>query len=261
MPVGWMRVLNALRSPVGTMPDGVNLCYDKVSSMGNGFTFELETLIFWALATAVSEKGKILVYGDDIICHVEDASKVVLMLDVCGFSTNSRKSFTAGPFRESCGGHYHLGRDVTPPYFKESLDSETGLRGQWIRVKAANKLRARAKQRYGYPILDGRFRSAWEWLTRDVSRRFYGPEEMGDACLHVPFDQARPTWDRNLQKWKVKTFTEAADPYVTHLHWGAVFASLHGKVDKREIEYRTPDVVRVSKSQTYVWNAPDTWLV
>lgn len=92
---------------------------EKVSSMGNGFTFELESLIFWAISRSVCKQNELSiehlsVYGDDIIVPTAAASEVIKCLGTLGFQTNLNKTFYAGPFRESCGKHYFLGADVSP---------------------------------------------------------------------------------------------------------------------------------------------------
>jgi hypothetical protein len=45
-PSDWFEALEQCRSPVGVLPDGTRIWYHKFSSMGNGYTFELETAIF-----------------------------------------------------------------------------------------------------------------------------------------------------------------------------------------------------------------------
>ena len=74
-----------------------------VSPMGNGFTFELETLLFYALTMAVCGKGnfvRVSVYGDDIICPTEHAQAVTSILVEAGFQLNLGKSFSSGPFQK-----------------------------------------------------------------------------------------------------------------------------------------------------------------
>jgi len=119
---------------------------NKFSSMGNGFTFELETLIFYSVvSTAIKEYNDAIlnnkdedgwsrieayllssefqshVYGDDIACPSVVAPRVIEMLTKLGFRVNSKKSFTSGPFRESCGKDYLDGRNIRPFYFKDRL--------------------------------------------------------------------------------------------------------------------------------------------
>ena len=119
LPHDWFEAMDMVRSHYVTLPDGSLHYLSKISSMGNGFTFELETLVFWAIASAVIEEvgcrdKTLAVYGDDIIVPVEAADRVIEVLFACGFHTNKEKTFTHGPFRESCGKHYFLGHDVTP---------------------------------------------------------------------------------------------------------------------------------------------------
>lgn len=54
LPEDWNNLLLRLRS-CEVEYEGEILELAKISSMGNGFTFPLETLIFWALATSVQE--------------------------------------------------------------------------------------------------------------------------------------------------------------------------------------------------------------
>ena len=93
--------------------------------MGNGFTFPLETLIFWALTASACEGDvdSVSVYGDDIICPRERADDVIDTLTMCGFKINLEKSFVEGPFRESCGCDYYKGIDIRPFYKKEPVVS------------------------------------------------------------------------------------------------------------------------------------------
>lgn len=93
--------------------------YSMWSSMGNGYTFPLETTLFLAAAKAVGSKN-VAVYGDDIIIenHLDD--KVIALLRHIGFQTNEEKSFTSGPFRESCGGNFYRGTDITPARMLQS---------------------------------------------------------------------------------------------------------------------------------------------
>jgi len=94
--------------------------------MGNGYTFPLETLIFWAIArTCVRSGGIVSVYGDDIIVPSEDYEQLCYVLRAAGFSPNKTKSFSTGPFRESCGADYFYGIDIRPTYVKDVISVET----------------------------------------------------------------------------------------------------------------------------------------
>lgn len=99
--------------------------------MGNGFTFELESLLFWAAAKAASEhvgnQGPVGIYGDDIIVAQSASEVLITFLEDLGFEVNLEKSFTEGLFFESCGKHYFRGVDVTPVFQKQRVDNDLEL--------------------------------------------------------------------------------------------------------------------------------------
>lgn len=120
LPIDWVFFLEKFRSGhafIGETKE--TLRQEKFSSMGNGFTFPLETLIFYSIASSVSERA--YVYGDDIIVKTEAVKILVEVLTACGFVVNRDKSFVDGPFRESCGGDYFEGIDVRPCFVKNRL--------------------------------------------------------------------------------------------------------------------------------------------
>lgn len=120
LPYPWFKYLCDVRCPFGKGSFGVTR-YAKFSSMGNGATFALETLIFASACYAVGAK-EFSVYGDDIIIETELYGSLVRFLRFLGFSVNAEKSFHEGPFRESCGTDYLSGRLVTPFYLRETDD-------------------------------------------------------------------------------------------------------------------------------------------
>jgi hypothetical protein len=128
LPPIWFELLWRLRSPSTTIK-GVRVDLAMMSTMGNGFTFPLMTLILLALLWAnTTVKGmyidyrKYAVFGDDIILPAEEYDSFTTVLEAAGFVINHDKSYPAGPFRESCGGDYYEGQNVTPFYVK-SLSS------------------------------------------------------------------------------------------------------------------------------------------
>lgn len=129
LPHDWYRFITMTRSSYVRHPDGSYRALAKVSSMGNGFTFELESLIFWALTASVVElmgvtDQRFRIYGDDIVVSSVAAPRLIQLLRYCGFETNVEKTFVTGPFRESCGSHWLSGVDVSPFYIKEPICTE-----------------------------------------------------------------------------------------------------------------------------------------
>jgi len=127
LPPDMFSILDSLRSPAYKLGGEVRR-FHKFSSMGNGFTFQLESLLFWATAKAVQSvracRGPIGVYGDDIIVPQAISQEVVTVLEAFGFAINKEKSYVDGRFFESCGGHYFDGFDVTPIYQKQVVDND-----------------------------------------------------------------------------------------------------------------------------------------
>lgn len=99
-----------------------------VSTMGNGFTFPLQTMLFGSVVRAAyklldiaprgcdSKNPNYGVNGDDIIVDTRVYTLVCDVLTRWGFTVNSTKSFATGNFRESCGGDYYKGHFVRGVY-------------------------------------------------------------------------------------------------------------------------------------------------
>lgn len=184
LPTDWFEYLNDIRSQSVSI-DGRNHRMEMFSSMGNGFTFELESLIFFALMRSVAyfegTPGIISVYGDDIIIPVGIYDLGCSVLGRFGFSVNQSKSFASGPFRESCGGHYYDGIDITPFYVKRRPTHLTDV------IRVANQLRRWAMadpwRRYE---LKGLYQ-AWYKLASIVPKRLWGGSDYSlDTQLVAP---------------------------------------------------------------------------
>lgn len=187
MPPAWFSMLSSLRSPK-TLVDGKWRVLEKFSSMGNGYTFELETILFAAVSCAVSrQQGELgvlgvdtFVYGDDIIVKDEVAGVLSSVLQFLGLTVNREKSFAGGvPFRESCGGDFFNGAAVRPFYMKEDphgpqdyLPLANGIRALQTRHR---DLGVRVSSRPWFAVLDR--------LPERV-RRCRGPEALGDIVIH-----------------------------------------------------------------------------
>jgi len=125
----WLNsLLDLLRSPT-TEIRGREHVLHMVSTMGNGSTFPLQTILFSCMVEAAArmaevhlrfprgnDQGTFGVYGDDIICPSACTRYVYRLLDLLGFSVNTSKSFVEGPFRESCGADFYLGINIRGVY-------------------------------------------------------------------------------------------------------------------------------------------------
>jgi len=117
LPPTWFEALNMLRSPTTEIvkshkpsfsrcEGNARVLLEKFSSMGNGFTFELETLIFLSIClVAVRQKHwtdpipgvDVFVYGDDIIIPTDCAEDVISALRYCGFDLNDKNLLSRVP--------------------------------------------------------------------------------------------------------------------------------------------------------------------
>jgi len=134
----FLQFLLDSRSRSAKLPDASEIVLKKFASMGSALCFPIEAMVFFTitLASMVNQSGrrpsrktleqlaaKIAVYGDDIIVPTEMADGVMDWLEAFGLRVNHNKSFTKGFFRESCGGDYYKGEDVTPSYVRQWTDA------------------------------------------------------------------------------------------------------------------------------------------
>jgi len=130
LPFEWWSLLEDIRVKE-TMVDGQIHQLEMFSSMGNGFTFELESLLFFAITRATcwlsGIRGTISVYGDDIIAPNRVVPRLQRIFFFFGFLLNTEKSAWTGCFRESCGGHYWDGVDITPFFVRGPIRKQSDL--------------------------------------------------------------------------------------------------------------------------------------
>jgi len=129
LPEDWFVLLSLGRTST-TSFEGLLIPMEKFSTMGTSFTFELESLIFYALAWSVLRylalpNGELSIYGDDLVIPSEAYPLAELVFAFCGFTINSKKSYVRGPFRESCGGDYFEGIDIRPYYQSDLVSPES----------------------------------------------------------------------------------------------------------------------------------------
>jgi hypothetical protein len=126
LPPQWFKFLDSIRSKHYSIGHDIDTePYHKFSSMGNDFTFPLQSLIYWSACKAVGSKSPV-VYGDDIVLESSLYHKVGELLNHLGFKVNHDKSYYTGPFRESCGKDYFNGCDIRP-FFWRTLESKADL--------------------------------------------------------------------------------------------------------------------------------------
>lgn len=103
-PGRFVQYLERYRSKWVTLDD-VSIQPYKLSSMGNGFTFEVMSTLLYALASEFA--NNVRVYGDDVIIENRYAHEFIRCCEFIGFNVNGQKTFIESNFRESCGKFYH----------------------------------------------------------------------------------------------------------------------------------------------------------
>lgn len=121
---GLLAPIICTRSAFAALPTGEVIELKMVSPSGSALCFPIETIVFCSIVEATireisgtAQGSKYRAYGDDIIVESVYASAVIQRLVMNGFKVNTSKSFTTVSthnFRESCGGEYLDGVDVTP---------------------------------------------------------------------------------------------------------------------------------------------------
>jgi hypothetical protein len=205
MPPAWFEELNALRSPF-TLVDGKWVKLEKFSSMGNGFTFELETLIFAAiLSTLLEEEGAsgvlghdLFVFGDDIILPTAHAKSAIAALQFFGFSVNSEKTFLEDTlFRESCGADFFKGVDVRPIYLKDAIYDPVELI-PWIN---STRLLYKKLEGFGTQKRYTGWHILMDCLPANV-KACRGPSALGDVVIHDDVDKWRFKWSHGIRYFR-----------------------------------------------------------
>jgi hypothetical protein len=133
--------IQASRSTHADVPGHGVIPLTKFASMGSALTFPVEAMVFLTIIlNAISRvhssqvtqellqelKGRVRIYGDDIIIPVDYVRPVIAELEAFGLKVNVNKSFWNGPFRESCGKEYFDGYDVSVVKVRRILPSSRG---------------------------------------------------------------------------------------------------------------------------------------
>lgn len=186
----------------------------KFAAQGSSLTFPIQTIIFLGFAFAacgcrtiedmVALKGKVRVFGDDIILPRDAYTNLVDILHAFKLKVNVEKSFSHGHFRESCGMDAYRGHNVTPikprklewatpSGYQAWVDTSNNLHnaGCWITADAM----VRRLNRYKIPIVDHRLGSFGysSFCGSDLSGqdvRYNSRLQRDEVILRMPYTKA-----------------------------------------------------------------------
>ena len=244
-PSFFKSFLMLTRSEIIVLPNGDEIVPRMISTMGNGFTFPLQTVIFASVVRSVYQlmgfpcscpRTQFGVFGDDIIVRREAYYYVIKMLNKLGFVVNDGKSFCTGPFRESCGHDYYDGVNIRGVYVR-SLETPQQV------YSAINRLnRWSAVHDIRLPTV---IRTLISWV-RDIR---IPPSEADDGGIQVPFKATFPKLDAKYwfkyrcyvkRNRKVTIVEPDADPLPFNPE-GIGVGFLSGHIRRRDIALTSSD--------------------
>lgn len=188
LPRSMFSTLCMFRCPSTILPTGEELGLNMISTMGNGFTFPLMTMLLSAVVHGVKKwhqkcgvnlhlgRHNFGVFGDDIICPRSISRDVIRVLHLLGFVVNTGKSFVEGPFRESCGADFFRGSNVRGVYIK-SLNT---VQDVYVAINNLNRWTAKTGVYLNQTVT---------YLTTAIPEGTMKmvPFDVGDDCgLHTP---------------------------------------------------------------------------
>jgi hypothetical protein len=249
LPEEWSDLLFKSRCSFASY-EGKDYALEKVSSMGNGYTFALESLIFVALCEATcdfyGEPTLVGVFGDDLIVPNSVSKHLIEVLSYSGFSVNSEKTFLEGNFFESCGKDYFQGVNVRPFFIKERVSTGLGL------MVLANQVSEYLRR---LPTVGAtlRLKKLWDFIVNLIPKklRLFGPVGMA-GVIHAPFDACHPQpasdgWDG----WFITTWVPSAVKHWGSSYEGHLFSKLSVDIDTGQF-FTNRSNVRWQRKKTYV---------
>jgi len=203
--------LERYRCPKSKLPDGRLVELHMISTMGNGSTFPLQTIIFSAVVLSAMRvdglapifpfgryEGNFGVNGDDIVVPSRIAAKVLRLLQLLGFTSNKDKTFVEGPFKESCGGDYYHGLPIRGVYIKR-------LQGPQDYYAVINQLNL-FSTRTGLLLP-----KTVQWLLKRVRFLPVPRWEKDDSGIRLPFCVAK-RYVRDTDLGSIRYFSWEPDP-------------------------------------------------
>lgn len=237
----WLACLKALSPRHIILPGnrhGGKMEPRMFAPMGSSLCFPVMSLVHFALVCAIASHTQrctpayaarqTTVYGDDIIVPSAWCPAIFEMLPLFGMKFNVDKSFTQGPFRESCGYDAFKGMNVAPTYvrrrellravddkdIKSVIDVEFSFRkGGWL--TSALYLRNQLEKRLGVLPYVGPDSDVIGWKHDDldfVRRSIRGTfRRSGDQSemvrvrrfVNLPYASMVGCWERLIRYYSI----------------------------------------------------------
>lgn len=189
---------------------------EKFAPMGSAMCFAFESMAFYAMAVlgvARSRRGtshirvsdvtnaasNVSVYGDDIIVPTDCALSVVDCLESFGLKVNRRKSFWTGEFRESCGGDFFRGHDVSIARVRRDVSYNRKELEDWAStVELQNRLHEKGYYRTAASMAN---------VLRSHGLATAPPGERPGLWLFGDCYDGKNRYNTHLQRWEYRTLS------------------------------------------------------
>lgn len=211
-PDNLLRKMEACRTKETLLPDGRVVTLRKFAPMGSALCFPVESLVFWALATAIlnphvymdgceSFPCTVHVYGDDLIVPHGTLEQLEPVFTELHLRFNENKCCHGSFFRESCGMDAFRGECVSPVRIKQIGSTPNALTAMCAYAKAFSTQGSHSTAEFLYswverdlgplPYSDGRL---------SISRYTDDEEKAAVANLKFPF-----RLNADTQTWEMQT--------------------------------------------------------
>jgi hypothetical protein len=227
-----------------------------LSTSGNQLTWLLLGVVMWAIADygcswyrePDGSYQRASAYGDDLVVPDVAYDTVCELLTLFGFVINDSKSYSnASLYRESCGGDFYAGYDVTPSYWKRgAVDCRDYPETMQFVCGMQHKL-------YSYPKVREYFSRAAVLLDPKITYSPVGWEcdDLWDGNISVEMSinsQHRMLTSRNDQQVKYSQVL-MDHQYFTFLKEGPKYDSLLSKKLGISMPYLDPNLVKEPTSR------------
>lgn len=217
-----MHAVRTRRIEDGVLGKGIS-SLKKFTTMGSALTFPVQSIFFLVVALAACGaatpedidrlRGKVRVFGDDIIIPTTAYANVTECLSALGLKVNLKKSFFKGGFRESCGADYWDGWNVTPVKPK-TVTPDTAQSVQAI-LDSSNNFHMRGYWRTAQALADLLPRTIKNGIVTKVDDHHpflvngKGSRSLADSvvpALHTFGEEKYPAtrWNKALQRWDTR---------------------------------------------------------
>jgi hypothetical protein len=248
VPSDWHHALNIVRTEHCKVPgEPKPIKLRSYMLMGSGHTFPLQTLLFYCLAEATRNllkcRGKVSVYGDDIIVPTRMSTQLITVMSELGFQINSAKSFFDKPdperpshtfFRESCGGDYKGGIDVRP-YMPECDLQQEGQVSRNLYIAWCHKMINGLLDRWSFDEIPQTvlyllkeinnrkrkicFVPAWEVEHAGIKHYIPPYYLYGLDFSEIKYEKSVPTYWRLILKRRKRRRKLEERPYIWYAYW------------------------------------------